>query len=82
MSTIDWNLESGDEIPIEERDYDEVLYAWGIDDHGDRKKVRIANRDSRAKNPAFDVTPAEYITGIITPKGIFKPDELVKLKKN
>ena len=81
MSTIDWNLKSGDEIPIEERDEKEVLYVWGIDDNGNRKRVMIANKDSHARNPAFDVTPAEYITGIITSKGVFKPDELIELKK-
>lgn len=80
MSTLDWNLNSGDEIPIEERNPEEVLFAWGLDENGNRKKIRIANKDSIARNPAFDVTPAEYITGIITPKGIFKPSELSKLR--
>lgn len=80
MSTIDWNLKSGEEIPIEEREEEEVLSAWGIDENGGRKKVRIGNPDSHAKNPAFDVTPAEYITGIITPKGIFEPEKLKELK--
>ena len=80
MSTLDWNLNSGDEIPIEERNPEEVLFAWGLDENGNRKKIRIANKDSVARNPAFDVTPAEYITGIITPRGIFKPNELSKLR--
>ncbi len=80
MSTLDWNLNSGDEIPIEERNSEEVLFAWGLDEKNNRKKIRIANKDSTARNPAFDVTPAEYITGIITPRGIFKPSELRKLR--
>jgi len=40
--------------------------------------VRVANPTSGARNPAFDVTPAELVTGIITPLGIFKPKELWK----
>ena len=80
MSTLDWNLNSGDEIPIEERNQNEVLYAWGIDEKGEKKRVRVANANSPARNPAFDVTPAKYITGIITPRGIFKPNELGKLR--
>jgi S-methyl-5-thioribose-1-phosphate isomerase len=86
LSTIDWNLKSGREIPIEERDEREVLGAWGTEEASQLRKgrakssrrayVRIANPGSRAFNPGFDVTPAELITGIITPSGIFKPNEL------
>ena len=76
LSTIDWNLKSGADIPIEERDEAEVLSAWGIDGQGKRRCVRVAHPGSRARNPGFDVTPAELITGIITPAGIFKPQEL------
>ncbi len=79
MSTLDRNLNSGDEIPIEERNQNEVLYAWGLDEKSEIKRVRVANANSQARNPAFDVTPAEYITGIITPKGIFKTNELMKI---
>jgi S-methyl-5-thioribose-1-phosphate isomerase len=75
-STIDWNLKSGAEIPIEERDEAEVLGAWGTDAKGARRYVRVANPGSRGRNPGFDVTPAELVTGIITPVGIFKPHEL------
>lgn len=80
MSTLDWNMNSGNEIPIEERNQDEVLYVWGLDEKSEISRVRVANSDSQARNPSFDVTPAEYITGIITPKGIFKPNELMKIK--
>ena len=78
LSTIDWELESGLDIPIEERDEDEVLSAWGITEGGRRQSVRVANPGSTARNPAFDVTPPELITGIITPLGIFKPRHLWK----
>ncbi len=65
-STIDINCPSGDDIPIEERDENEVLEVRG---------VRVGALKSHAKNPAFDVTPAKYITGIITEKGIIKADK-------
>jgi methylthioribose-1-phosphate isomerase len=78
LSTIDWNLESGFDIPIEDRDESEVLGAWGVNKAGQREYIRTANPTSHAVNPSFDVTPAELITGIITPLGIFKPKELLK----
>jgi methylthioribose-1-phosphate isomerase len=81
LSTIDWNLKSGLEIPIEERNESEVLGAWGITNKGQREYVRVANPSSGAVNPGFDVTPAELITGIITPEGIFKPKELWKNRR-
>lgn len=76
LSTIDWNLKRGADIPIEDRDGSEVLGAWGINSRGRREYVRVANPASGARNPGFDVTPAELITGLITPVGIFKPREL------
>jgi S-methyl-5-thioribose-1-phosphate isomerase len=86
LSTIDWQLKSGADIPIEERHEDEVLGAWGVlgkqKAEGRRQKVekrifvRVANPMSGARNPGFDVTPAGLITGIITPAGIFRPREL------
>ena len=78
LSTIDWNLKRGFDIPIEERSKDEVLGAWGVNARGQREFIRVANPTSSARNPGFDVTPAELITGIITPVGIFKPQELWK----
>jgi methylthioribose-1-phosphate isomerase len=88
LSTIDWNLKSGFDIPIEERHESEVLGAWGVGQNskiknqkskmGKRTYVRVATPTSGARNPGFDVTPAELITGIITPVGIFKPRELWK----
>jgi S-methyl-5-thioribose-1-phosphate isomerase len=76
LSTIDWKLRSGFDIPIEERHESEVLGAWGTNRRGQREYIRVANPGSRACNPGFDVTPAELITGIITPEGIFRPREL------
>ena len=81
LSTLDWNLKSCKEIPIEERNEDEVLTAWGTDNRGKFRQIRIANPTSPARNPAFDVTPPELITGIITPKGIFKPRDLWRERK-
>lgn len=88
LSTIDWELKSGRDIPIEERHPSEVLGAWGVVQSsrpegsgakpGRRAYVRVANPTSGARNPGFDVTPPELITGIITPAGIFRPRELWK----
>ncbi|HTV43200.1 MAG TPA: S-methyl-5-thioribose-1-phosphate isomerase [Candidatus Sulfotelmatobacter sp.] len=77
LSTIDWNLKSGFDIPIEERSESEVLGAWG-NAAGKRAYVRVANPSSGARNPGFDVTPPDLITGIITPAGIYKPGDLWK----
>ncbi len=85
LSTIDWELSSGREVPIEDRDESEALGAWGVVQmrnaqrgtrNGQRVYVRVANPNSGARNPGFDVTPPELISGIITPEGIFKPNEL------
>lgn len=81
LSTIDWKLRRGRDIPIEERDASEVLGAWGRTRAGKREYVRVANPTSSAFNPGFDVTPPELITGIITPAGIFKPRELWKHRR-
>jgi S-methyl-5-thioribose-1-phosphate isomerase len=69
-STFDLNCKSGKEIPIEERSDEEVLYQTGPDENGDTRTIRVASPGSSAINPAFDVTPAGYITGIITEKGM------------
>jgi S-methyl-5-thioribose-1-phosphate isomerase len=76
LSTIDWKLKRGFDIPIEERHEHEVLGAWGINKRSQREYIRVANPTSGARNPGFDVTPPDLITGIITPVGIFKPKEL------
>jgi methylthioribose-1-phosphate isomerase len=81
LSTIDWSLRSGRQIPIEERNEREVLGVWGVTERGKREYVRVANSSSRARNPGFDVTPPDLITGIITPIGILKPQELWKQRR-
>ena len=75
-ATIDPNCPAGSEIPIEERGADEVRYTWGWSDKGEFIRVRTVPSESGARNPAFDVTPAELITGIITEKGVFSPSEI------
>ena len=80
-STVDPKCPNGQEIPIEERSPDEVLYAYGLLDNGQLGRVRVAPRESTARNLAFDVTPARYITGIITQNGIFKPQDILKALK-
>jgi methylthioribose-1-phosphate isomerase len=67
-STIDLNTKSGDDIPIEQRNPLEVTSIHGSN--------RIAPEGIEVFNPAFDVTPADLITGIITERGVFKPGEL------
>ncbi|TAL11060.1 MAG: S-methyl-5-thioribose-1-phosphate isomerase [Nitrospirae bacterium] len=69
-STIDLSMPSGDKIPIEQRDPREVTHVRG--------RESIAPDGCEVFNPAFDVTPARLITGIITEKGIFKPSELAE----
>jgi S-methyl-5-thioribose-1-phosphate isomerase len=76
-STIDPRCPDGMGIPIEERSPDEVLYAHGLLDSGQLGRVRLAPRQSTACNPAFDVTPARYVTAIITERGIFEPAHIL-----
>lgn len=69
-STIDWTVEDGAAIPIEDRGADEVLYVHGQGDDGANARVLIAPLQTPARNPSFDVTPARLITGLITERGI------------
>jgi len=80
-STFDLACKSGNEIIIEERHEDEILYQIGINGKNKEEKILISAPNSKAVNPAFDVTPASLITGIITEKGIIKANvkEIVKL---
>lgn len=99
LATIDLECPSGREIPIEERDAEEVSCMFGAEVAVDaevpkgaasrsdgrreamtRKRVtiRIAPESSPVRNPAFDITPAEYITAIITERGIFAPDRIAE----
>jgi methylthioribose-1-phosphate isomerase len=67
ISTFDMRIKNGKGIPIEERSEDEVLFLNGC---------RVAPEGSKALNPAFDVTPARYVKGFITEKGILKPGDI------
>ena len=69
-TTIDPDCESGEQIPIEERGDDEVRWTYGWSDEGRFTRVSTAPDRSTCRNPAFDVTPAALVTGIITEKGI------------
>jgi len=73
--TIDWNLASGDGIPIESRSADEVLTTVGRDEYGQALRVSLAPPGARAINYAFDITPARLITGLITERGIARAAE-------
>ena len=69
-STIDWEIKEGKNIPIEERNSEELSHVEGVDENNEIKKVLIYPKKSKAMNLAFDVTPAKYVTGLITEKGI------------
>ncbi|MDR0198304.1 MAG: s-methyl-5-thioribose-1-phosphate isomerase, partial [Methanomassiliicoccaceae archaeon] len=71
VSTFDLSTAHGGGIEIEERSEDEVTMIAG---------VRIAPDGSKALNPSFDVTPAEYVTGFITENGILKPSEIHRMR--
>jgi methylthioribose-1-phosphate isomerase len=71
ISTFDFQAPTGKHIPIEERDARELTHLQG-------KSVY----EAPVRNPAFDVTPAKYITGIVTEEGIFRPEEIRNLKKS
>ena len=71
MSSIDFSIPSGDRIPIEERSGEEVTHICGT--------CRIAPEGVKVRNLAFDVTPASYVTAIITEKGAFRPGDIKKL---
>ena len=74
-SSIDWKMRDGlNEIPIEQRDAEEVKNADGLFD-GQQIAVRIAPAESPAANYGFDVTPSELVTGLITERGVCKADE-------
>ena len=71
-STIDWNIKDAKHIPIEERNSEELSHVEGIDENNQVKKVLIYPQKSKAMNLAFDVTPAKYVTGLITERGVSK----------
>jgi methylthioribose-1-phosphate isomerase len=73
VSTFDFDTRCGDDIIIEERDEEEITMIGN---------VRMAPQGSCALNPSFDVTPAKYVTGFITEKGILRPDDISKVRGN
>ena len=72
LSSIDFSIPTGEFIPIEERGSEEVTHIF---------ESHIAPAGVKVRNLAFDVTPAKYITGIITEKGVFRPEDLHKLNE-
>jgi len=74
-STIDWNIKDHKQIPIEERNSEELSHIEGIDKNNKVSKVRIYPQKSKSLNLAFDVTPAKYVSGLITEKGICEASE-------
>ncbi len=82
-STIDWDIKDFKDIPIEERNSEELSHVEGLDENNDIKKILIYPKKSKSMNLAFDITPAKYVTGLITEKGICEAstDGLKKLFK-
>ena len=82
-STIDWEIKNYRDIPIEERNSEELSHMEGLDEDGNLKKIQVYPQKSKAMNLAFDVTPAKYVTGLITERGISEAsfDGLSKLFK-
>ena len=74
-STIDWDIKNFKDIPIEERNPEELTHVEGIDKDKKLKKILIYPQKSKAMNLAFDVTPAKYVTGLITEKGVCEASE-------
>jgi methylthioribose-1-phosphate isomerase len=83
-STIDWSIEDGlREIPIEERDEAEVREMTGLDDEGELRTITLFSKETPVRNPAFDVTPARYVTAILTEYGLVAANrrELSRVKE-
>jgi methylthioribose-1-phosphate isomerase len=74
-STIDWSIKDHRQIPIEERNSEELSHVEGIDENNEIKKIRIYPQKSKSLNLAFDVTPAKLVTGLITEKGVCEASE-------
>jgi methylthioribose-1-phosphate isomerase len=77
--TIDWSLHNASHVPIEQREGNEVSVLTGTDAAGDIVSVRIVDGGSPVANPAFDVTPARLVSGIVTERGIAAPADLAAL---
>ena len=76
ISTIDWSISDGlKEIPIEVRSESEVLQIEGLLNNGEIATVKLCPFNSQGFNPAFDVTPGKFITGLITERGVSNASE-------
>jgi len=71
-STFDQAIR-GEDIDIEERAASEVTHVWGRGEDGTRRRVQLAPAGTQVSNPAFDITPARLVTGLITERGVFAP---------
>jgi len=83
LSTIDWTIENGvHDIPIEKRAPEELTHVSGESDDGDVRTVRITPKASPAANYAFDVTPRQLVSALITEHGVFRPvpEEMAELR--
>ncbi len=78
--TIDWETSNHTEIEIEHRHGDEVATIQGLGVDGSLQSIRVIPHESLTANPAFDVTAARLVTGIITEKGVFAPNALTQIK--
>ena len=74
-STIDWIIKDHKQIPIEERNSEELSHVEGIDNDNQIRRIRIYPKKSKSLNLAFDITPAKYVSGLITEKGICEASE-------
>ncbi len=74
-STFDWQLDRGEDIPIEKRSGSEITSITGIKNGGELETVRLVADDTRAVNYSFDVTPARLISGLITERGVVEPEK-------
>jgi len=74
-STIDWDIKDFKDIPIEERSSEELTHVEGLDKDKKIQKILIYPQKSKAMNLAFDVTPAKYVSGLITEKGVCEASE-------
>ncbi|BHH81821.1 S-methyl-5-thioribose-1-phosphate isomerase [Desulforhopalus sp. 52FAK] len=69
-STIDWELDKGHDIPIEQREEDEITTVMGLSDSGEIISVQLSAPGTKAANYGFDVTPSRLVTGLITERGV------------
>ena len=70
-----WNIKDHKKIPIEERNSEELSHVEGVDENNHIRKIRIYPKKSKSLNLAFDITPAKYVSGLITEKGICEASE-------